>query len=192
MSPLKRFSILRRVHRGKGFETESEHDDFKEKLAALVQKGIVENVPVNTKHESSLDEEAWFRDKRTGIVYRYIPPDRPSIGFWGPVDDPGTPSFFETLMRKIYPTRAEYDQLVAALDQAWRAKQIVAAQPAEQGELVQVFFHNPAQDETYQLILANPYQKGGSWMKVYHSEKDGSWPGELIIGPPPWYRPKAS
>jgi hypothetical protein len=191
VNPFKRFSILKRAHRTEFFESASDHAEFQEKLANLVKRGVVEVVSVNKKHRSSLDEEAWFRDKRTGIIYRYTPPDWPSPGYWGPVEDPGTPSFFESLFDDLYPTREQYEALVAALDRAWQAREVEVAEPAEQSELVQVFFHHPVNDETYRLILVNPYQKGGSWMKAYLSRKEGTWPGKLVVGAPPWRRPVA-
>ena len=192
MNPFKRFSILRRVHRKDHFESASDHDEFQEKLANLVKRGIVEVTGVNKKHRSSRDEEAWFRDKRTGAIYRYTPPDWPSAGHWGPVENPDTPSFFESLCEELYPTREQYDQLVAALDRAWTAGEIESGQHPEKSGLPDAFFHHPKTDETYHLILVNPYQKGGSWMKVYHSQKDGTWPGVIVIGPPPWRLPASA
>jgi hypothetical protein len=189
MSIRQRFSILRRLHRRPQFASPDEHDEFRAKLTHVLQQGIVEVVPVNKKHHSSLlEEEAWIRDRRTGIVYSYIAPDWPSVGHWAPVERPEVPSFFESIFDDLYPTRAQYELIVSALDRAWQAGEIVAAQPAEQGELVQVFFHHPVNDETYRLILANEYQPGGSWMKAYLAVKDGTWPGELVVGPPPWRR----
>jgi len=185
----QRFTIFKRLHRKEQFESPDDHADFQEKLANLIKRGIVEVVPVNKKHRSSLAEEVWFRDKRTGAIYRYIPPDWPSAGHWGVVENPEVPSFFESLFGDLYPSRAQYDELVAALDRAWNAREIEIAEPTEQGELVQVFFHHTINDETYRLILANPHQKGGSWMKAYLSQKEGTWPGKLVVGPPPWRRP---
>jgi hypothetical protein len=179
------------IHRKDHFESASDHDEFQEKLATLVKRGIVEVTGVNKKHRSSLDEEAWFRDKRTGIIYRYTPPDWPSAGHWGPVEDPDTPSYFESFCDELYPTREQYDRLVAALDDAWRRGEIEHGQLPEQFELEYCYFHHPKTDETFNLILVNPYQKGGSWMKVYHSHKNGTWPGLMLIGPPPWRRPVA-
>lgn len=184
-----RYTVLRRVHRGEQFASPDDHREFQARLAALVERGVVVNVPVG-KHHSSLDEEAWFRDTRTGAVYRYVPPDWPSTGRWAPVDAPEVPSRFESMCPDLYPTREQYDALVRALDEAWARGEIVAAEHPEASELPDVFFHHPASDETYHLILANPYQKGGSWMKTFHGEKDGTWPGPLVVGPPPWRRPR--
>jgi hypothetical protein len=192
MTIFKRFTILKRLHRKEHFESADDHAEFQAKLAHLLARGIVEPVPVNKKHRSSLDEEAWFRDKRTGAIYRYTPPDWPSSGHWGPVEHPEVSSFFESLFDDLYPTREQYDQLVAALDQAWQHGEIECGIPEDPGELAHVFVHHPRTDETYQLVLVNPYQKGGSWMKSYMSREKGNWPGKLVIGPPPWPRPEKS
>ena len=185
----KRYTILARLHRGEEFNTIDEVHDFEAKLKDLVERGYIEVIPVNRKHRSSIDEEAWFRDKRSGLVYRYVKPDFPSRGHWGPVEDPGTPSFFEAMCPDLYPSVEQYRELVRQLDAAWAAKQIECATLKQRYELEEVFFHHPATDETYDLTLANPYQKGGSWMKVFFSEKAGNWPDEtMVVGPPPWRR----
>lgn len=184
---LRRFSVLRRIHRGETIASPEDNDELRARLRRLVDRGVVEVVTVG-KHRSSLDEEAWFRDRRTGAVYRYVPPDWPSSGHWGPVEEPGAPSFFEAMCPDLYPTRAQYDALVAALDAAWARGEIEAAEHPEPGELANVFFHHRKSDESYHLILVNPYQQGGSWMKTFHSHKNGSWPGQLIVRPPPWRR----
>jgi hypothetical protein len=181
----KRYTILARLNRRGEFADADEVRDFETRLWTLVQRGIVESIPVG-KHRSSLDPEAWFRDRRTGHVYRYVKPDFPSRGHWGEVLEPGTPSFFESLCAELYPTQEQYRQLVRDLDRAWAAGQIECAMPREAAELVDVFFLHPASDESYDLTLANPYQKGGCWMKTFFSRKAGSWPGDLILGPPPW------
>jgi hypothetical protein len=185
----KRFSVLARLHRDEEFASASDVDEFEAKLGALVKRGVVTVVPT-LKHLSSIDEEAWFRDTRTGLVYRYIKPDWPSRGFWGLVEEPGEPSYFESLCADLYPTRAQYDELVKKLDVAWAAGQIECALPLEKDEVEDAFFHHPPTDETYDLTLVNPWQKGGCWMKVYFSRKSGTWPGTSnVIGPPPWRRP---
>jgi hypothetical protein len=189
VSPIKRFTILKRVHRQEQFESPDDHAEFQAKLAQLLAKGIVEAVAVNKKHRSNLDEEAWFRDRRTGAVYRYIPPEWPSVGHWGPVENPEVPSFFESLCDHIYPSREQYDQLVVALDEAWQRGEVEIGEPKDPGEFPHVFVHHARTDETYRLVLVNPYQKGGSWMKAYLSRQEGTWPGQLVIGSPPWRRP---
>lgn len=187
MTVWKWFTVLKRLHRSEVFRDFDDHKEFQEKLAAMVKRGIVEPLSPR-KHLSSLDEEVWFRDKLTGVVYRYVPPDWPSPGYWGPVEHPGEPSYFESLCADLYPTRAQYDALVRKLDEAWDKGEIECGQHPVRSELEDAFFHHPKSDETYHLILANPYQPGGSWMKVYHSRKKGTWPGEIILGPPPWRR----
>ncbi len=188
MSPKKPYTILARLHRGEEFESADEVHEFEDKLADLVRRAIIEVVPV-VKHRSSLDEEAWFRDPRSGLVYRYVPPDFPSRGHWGPVEDPKTPSYFESLCADPYPTEDQYRELVRRLDAAWAAKEIECAQLKERYELEDVFFYHPPTDEAYDLTLANLYQKGGCWMKVFYSRKNGNWPDEkMIVGPPPWRR----
>ena len=185
----KRYTILARLHRGEEFNSADEVQEFEDKLEDLVKRGYVEVVPV-VKHRSSLDEEAWFKDKRSGIIYRYVKPDFPSRGHWGPVEDPQTPSFFEAMCNEPYPSEEQYRELVRKLDAAWAAKEIECALLKERYELEEVFFHHPASDETYDLTLANPYQKGGAWMKVFFSEKNGNWPDQekMVVGPPPWRR----
>jgi hypothetical protein len=117
-----------------------------------------------------------------------VKPDFPSRGHWGPVEAPETPSFFEAMCPNPYPTEAQYHELVRRLDEAWAAKQIECALLKERYELVDVFFHHPPSDETYDLTLANPYQKGGAWMKVFFSKQAGNWPDpeKMVLSPPPW------
>jgi hypothetical protein len=189
----KRYTILARVHRGEEFESADEVAEAEAKMARLVELGIIEVVPV-VKHRSSMSigEEAWFRDKRTGHVYRYVKPDFPSRGHWGPVEDPATPSVFESMCPDVYPTLEQYRALVGKLDAAWAAGEIECGQfelkKRLELELEDVFFYHPPSDESYDLTLANAYQPGGCWMKTFFSKKAGNWPGEFVLGEPPWRR----
>jgi hypothetical protein len=181
----KRYSILARLHRADGFDDAGEVLAFETRLWALVQREIVESVPVG-RPRSSLDPEAWFRDRRSGHVYRYVKPDFPSRGHFGPVEAPATPSRLASLCAEPYPSVAQYRELVRRLDAAYAAGELECAVPREPAELVDVLFLDPASDEAYDLTLANPYQPGGCWTKTFFSRRAGSWPGDLILGPPPW------
>jgi hypothetical protein len=184
---VKRYTILQRLHRSEEFESLDDRKEFEAKLGDLVKKGIIEVVPT-VKHRSSMSDEAWFRDKRNGIVYSYTPPDFPSRGHWGPVEKPEQPSYFESLCGDIYPTKKQYDELVKTLDAAWRTKEVEHGLKPKKYELVTTYWYHPGTDEAYSLILANPYQAGGCWMRMHRSKKEGTWPGDIVVQPPPWVK----
>jgi hypothetical protein len=176
-------SRLSRLHRAADFDSADDVRRFEARLATLVERGKLAVEPAR-KHRSSLAAEVWFRDTRDGTVFRYVAPDWPSRGHWGPVDAPDTPSFFEALCPDLYPTRPQHAALVRALDAAWVAGTVACATYTTPSELEDVFVHHVASGETYDLTLANPYQKGGCWMKVHFT-----WPPpETVVGAPPWRR----
>src|SRR5262245_44668038 len=156
-------SILKRLHRAKHFESADEWESFNQKLQGLLQKGLIETVPVGMPYDE-VSIEIWYRDKKQGDVWRLIPPDFPGRGLWEKVEDPNLRSFF----RELWPDKTidseQYRALHTKLDQAVakgeveRAIKIKAA-----GE--ELYFHRPTR-EVFELVPPHD-DRSGWWEKVF-------------------------
>jgi len=188
MNIRKRFSILKRIHRAEQIETSADYEAIGAKLKDLVDRGIIEALHAK-KHYSSMSGEIWFRDKRRGVVYRLVPPDFPSVGRWAEVENPDQPSFFENLHDDIYfQSRQQFDDLVRKLDEAWSRGEIEhGLDPSFRAPCVGSCFYHPASDEAYGLIFEpRALDPSAAWMKLHKSKKNGTWPGDIVLSPPPW------
>lgn len=180
-------SILSKLHSGKEFNALDEVQEFQLRLAAELEKGTVERIPVGKLFSYTTPEE-WYREKETDIVYRYIPPEFPLKGMWARVENPGERSFFEQLYPGDAPTPEEYAVLVKKLEELWLRGEVERARDTDTPiEGVRVY-HHPKTDETFELIPPGAFTKDGTWRKIFRSEKEGSWPGELKKDIPPVWR----
>jgi hypothetical protein len=181
---LPKRSILSKLHPGKEFESLEALQAFQVRLAAELEKGTVERIPVGKLLSHSMPEE-WYREKDTGTVFRYIPPEFPLKGHWAKVEAPEERSFFEQLYPGDAPKPQEHEALVARLDELWRRGQVERAPDTDTPIQGVVLYHHPATDETFELIPPGAFTKNGSWRKIYRSQKKGNWPGELKKDIPP-------
>lgn len=187
LAMFKRFSVLGRLHRGDTFSSLEEKLEFERRLADLLARGRVERVPVG-QMLSYANPEEWYRDRRTGAVYRYVPPDPPFRGYFGPVRDPDRRSYFESLCAGEYPTREEYEALKRRLDMAIDAGEVECALPVGEGVPGRAVFLHRKTGETFGLTP--PLRELGDramWVK-YHYYEPNRWPGQAVPGPPPWRR----
>jgi len=190
----KRFSILKRIHRSEEIETSAAYEEVHARLRNLLDRGIIEAINPK-KHYSSMSEEIWFRDKRSGVVYRLVPPDFPSVGVWAEVEEPDQPSFFETLHDDIYfQSRQQFDDVVRRLDDAWSRGEIEhGLKPSVRAPYVGSCFYHPVSDEAYCLTFKpSAPDPSPDWMKLHRSKKNGTWPGDIVLSPPPWRRDQKS
>jgi hypothetical protein len=76
-------SVLSEIHREGVFRDPRDYEDTVRKVADALREGTVERVvPQNLKPAYGANE--FFRDKRSGEVYRLVSPDPPA-GWWGEV-----------------------------------------------------------------------------------------------------------
>jgi hypothetical protein len=65
------------------FETPGEFERFVRFLRAQVEAGAVEQVPVEPDYgPGEIYGGSWYRDCRTGEIWRLVPPDPPFLGLW--------------------------------------------------------------------------------------------------------------
>lgn len=184
MGLLPKRSILSKLHSGKEFDSLDEHQEFQRRLAAELEKGTVERISVGKLFSYTTPEE-WYREKESGIVYRYIPPEFPLKGMWARVENPEERSYFEQLCATDRPTKEQYALLAAELEKRWRQGTIERA-PSTSSKIPGTWvYHHPPSDETFELFPPLASTGWGMWRKVFRSEKEGSWPGELKKDIPP-------
>ncbi|WP_224366120.1 hypothetical protein [Hyalangium versicolor] len=184
MGLLPKRSILSKLHSGKQFDSLDEVQEFERRLAAELEKGTVERIPVGKLYSHTTPEE-WYREREAGIVYRYIPPEFPLKGRWERVENPEERSYFEQLSREDQPTQEQYAQLSAELEERWRRGEIERALNTNSKIAGTWIYHHPPSDETFELYPPLQSTKRAIWQKIFRSEKDGSWPGELKKDIPP-------
>lgn len=177
-------SILAKLHSGKEFGSLDEVQEFQQRLAAELERGTVERIPVGKLYSHTTPEE-WYREKETGVVYRYIPPEFPLKGMWARVENPEERSYFEQLCATDRPNPAEYAQLAAELQRRWLQGEIERAPNTNSKIEGSWVYHHPPSDETFELFPPLAVTGWGMWRKVFRSEKTGSWPGELKKDIPP-------
>jgi hypothetical protein len=176
--------ILSKVHSGKEFESFEELQLFQQRLAAELEKGTVERIPVGKLHSYTTPEE-WYREKETGTVFRYIPPEFPLKGMWAHVEDPEERSYFEQLCPTDRPTKEQYTRLAAELEKRWLQGEIERA-PSKSSKIAGTWvYHHAPSDETFELYPPLASTGWAMWRKVFRTEKAGSWPGELMKDIPP-------
>jgi hypothetical protein len=73
--------VLAVIHRKKRFDSYAESEQLEQEIESLIKAGEVEEIPVDTP-EHPLLEEHWYREIKTGVVYRYCPPEFPARGVW--------------------------------------------------------------------------------------------------------------
>ncbi len=184
MGLLPRRSILARLHSGKDFSSLDEVQEFQLRLAAELERGSVERIPVGKMLSHTMPEE-WYREKETDIVYRYVPPEFPLKGHWGRVENPEERSFFEQLHPGDAPGPEEYVALRLKLEELWLRGEIERARDVDTPIEGVMLYHYPKTDETFELIPPGAFTQDGTWRKVFRSQKEGSWPGELKKEVPP-------
>ncbi|WP_224242010.1 hypothetical protein [Hyalangium gracile] len=184
MGLLPRRSILSKLHPGQEFGSLEELLLFQQRLAAELEKGAVERIPVGKLYSHTTPEE-WYREKDSGTVYRYIPPEFPLKGRWAHVEDPEERSYFEQLCGTDRPTKEQYASLAAELEKRWRQGEVERA-PSTSSKIAGTWvYHHAPSDETFELFPPLPSTGWAMWRKVFRSEKAGSWPGELKRDVPP-------
>jgi hypothetical protein len=181
---LPKRSILSKLHSGKQFDALEEVQEFQLRLAAELEKGTVERIPVG-KMLSHSNPEEWYREKDSGVVYRYIPPEFPLKGHWAKVEKPEERSFFEQLYPGDAPKPEEHAVLVRTLDELWLRGEVERARDVDTPLEGVMLYHHPASDETFELTPPGAFTKDAMWRKIFRSEKEGSWPGELKKDVPP-------
>jgi hypothetical protein len=177
-------SILPKLHSGKEFSAFDEVQEFQQRLGAELEKGTVERIPVGRLFSHTTPEE-WYREKDTGIVYRYIPPEFPLRGMWARVENPEERSYFEQLCETDRPTSEQHARLSAELEKRWRLGEIERARNTNSPLEGAWVYHHPPSDETFELYAPLPATGQGKWRKVFRSQQRGSWPGELKKDIPP-------
>jgi hypothetical protein len=180
MGFLPKRSVLSQLHSGKDFESLEDVQHFQRRLAAELGTGAIERIPVGRLLSHTMPEE-WYRETRTGIVFRYIPPEFPLRGRWERVENPEERSYFEQICVTDQPTPEEYARLVDELEQRWQQGEIERA-PNTRAKIAGTFlYHHPPSDETFELYP--PLQSTGRaiWQKVFRSHVSGSWPGKLKL-----------
>jgi hypothetical protein len=181
---LPKRSILSKLHSSKEFGTFDEVQEFQQRLAAELEKGSVERIPVGKMFSHTTPEE-WYREKETGIVYRYIPPEFPLKGLWERVEKLEERSFFEQLYPGDAPKPEEYKALQLKLEELWLRGEVERARDVDTPIEGVMLYHHPKTDETFELIPPGAFTKDGTWRKIFRSQKEGSWPGELKKDIPP-------
>ena len=73
--------VLAQLHQKKRFDSYFESEQLEQAIAELIKIGEIIEILVDTP-ESPLLEEHWYRDQKTGGVYRYCPPEFPARGVW--------------------------------------------------------------------------------------------------------------
>lgn len=184
MGLLPKRSILSKLHSGKEFSSFEEVQAFEQQLATELEKGSVERIPVGKMFSHTTPEE-WYREKNTGVVYRYIPPEFPLKGMWARVEKPEERSYFEQLCETDRPSKEEYSRLSAELEKRWRLGEIERAYNTLSNIEGVWIYHHPPSDETFELYPPLPSTGWGMWRKIFRSQKRGSWPGELKKDIPP-------
>lgn len=184
MGLFARKSILAKLHSGEEFASLEDVQLFQARLAAELEQGTVERIPVG-KMLSHTTPEEWYREKETGVVYRYVPPEFPLKGHWGRVEKPEERSYFEQLCATDAPSKEDYPRLVAELEQRWRKGEVERApSPTAKVEGVMLYHHRPS-DETFELFPPLRATGRAVWQKVFRSNADGTWPGKLKLDVPP-------
>jgi len=161
-------SILQRLHRGKHFESSEEWETFDRKLKELLDKGIVETIPVGMV-ENENNVEQWIRDRKKGDVWRLVAPDFPGRGLWEKVKDPGQRSFFRELWPHDTLDPEQYRALRAQLDQAVQGGELERAIKIETQNPGAALYHHPATGEVFELLPPKGDSLGW-WQKLYPRE----------------------
>jgi len=161
-------SILQRLHRRKHFESGEEWEAFDGKLKELLQKGIVETVPVGMVSDEN-NSEVWIRDRQKGDVWRLVAPDFPGRGLWEKVKDPGRRSFFRELWPHDTLDQEQYRLLRATLDEAMARGEVERAMKIETLSPGAALFHHPATEEVFELLPPQG-ERQGCWQKMYPRE----------------------
>jgi hypothetical protein len=79
-------NIFSKIHNKSFFNSYDEILEFEKNLHDCIEKRSIIEVPVNSKHKKiGEEEERWFYDEATQILYKYIPPNFPAKGVWAKV-----------------------------------------------------------------------------------------------------------
>jgi hypothetical protein len=181
---LPRRSILSKLHSGEQFESFDEVQEFQQRLTLELEKGTIERIPVGKLFSYATPEE-WYREKDSGVVYRYIPPEFPLKGHWLRVKNPEERSFFAQLHPGDEPTPEEYPSLVSKLEELWLRGEVERAPFLNTPVKGVMLYHHPPSDETFELTPPTPSTGRATWRKIFRSHQDGSWPGKLKKDIPP-------
>jgi hypothetical protein len=184
MGFLTKASLLSKLHSGKEFGSAEDVQRFERRLTEELERGTIERIPVGQLLSHATPEE-WYREKQTGIVYRYVPPEFPLKGHWQRVEEPERRSFFEQLYPGEAPTAEEYAELVQRLEERWRRGEVERAAATNTRVAGVMLYHHPATDETFELTPPGAVTERAGWIKVFRSRKEGSWPGKLRLEVPP-------
>src|SRR5690606_2751247 len=112
-------------------------------------------------------------------------PEFPLKGLWERVERPEERSFFEQLYPGDAPKPEEYKALRLELEKLWLRGEVERARDVDTPIEGVMLYHHPKTDETFELIPPGAFTKDGTWRKIFRSQKEGSWPGELMKDIPP-------
>jgi len=71
------------------FESESEYEKFLKYIEELLALGTIEEIASGPNYYEGFGEISgarWFMHKKSGNVWRLVPPDYPFRGLWKPVN----------------------------------------------------------------------------------------------------------
>lgn len=67
------------------FLSPGEYQRFCVWIKRQIDEGEVEVVPVEDSYAGTGFDEAWYKCKDSGVVWRLVAPEAPFLGYWGPV-----------------------------------------------------------------------------------------------------------
>ncbi len=76
-------SILDQILPEGRVDTAADADYLERTLLELRRGGLIEEVPVDPASAHPLQEEHWYREVGTQVIYRFVPPNFPARGHWG-------------------------------------------------------------------------------------------------------------
>ncbi len=75
-------SIFADLHNKPRIDSVREMVYLERNIKQLISDGEIEEIPVEEPKHPMLLGEHWYRDRESGEVYRYIPPEFPARGIW--------------------------------------------------------------------------------------------------------------
>ena len=166
-------SILSKLHPREQFDSLEEVQEFERRLTLEIDRGTVERIPVGKLFSYATPEE-WYREKDSGVVYRYVPPEFPLKGHWLRVKNPEERSFFAQLYHGDAPTPEEYAALAAQLEDLWLRGEVERAPFLKTPIKGVMIYHHPPSDETFELTPPTPSTNRATWRRSSAPRKMGA------------------
>lgn len=69
------------LHPQRKIRSVQEQRELEQQIALILDDGIAQEVPVE-RHEYAYMDEHWYRETKSGVVYRYVVPNFPALGIW--------------------------------------------------------------------------------------------------------------